>query len=60
MTTLALPELLQTLIRFDTTNPPGNERECLQYLDGVLTGAGCVVARTHPKEENYARSAQPP
>ena len=26
----------------------------------LLTGAGCVVARTHPKEENYARSAQPP
>jgi acetylornithine deacetylase/succinyl-diaminopimelate desuccinylase-like protein len=33
-------ELLQTLIRFDTTNPPGNERECIAYVDGLLTEAG--------------------
>ena len=25
-------EMLQRLIRFDTTNPPGNERECVAYI----------------------------
>jgi acetylornithine deacetylase/succinyl-diaminopimelate desuccinylase-like protein len=25
-------ELLQNLIRFDTTNPPGNEAECVAYV----------------------------
>jgi acetylornithine deacetylase/succinyl-diaminopimelate desuccinylase-like protein len=34
-------ELLQTLIRFDTTNPPGNEGECLNYIHRLLTEAGC-------------------
>lgn len=24
-------ELLQKLVRFNTTNPPGNERECIIY-----------------------------
>jgi len=24
-------EILQNLIRFDTTNPPGNERPCIEY-----------------------------
>ncbi len=33
-------ELLQRLVRFDTTNPPGNERECIHYLDGLLRAAG--------------------
>ena len=33
-------ELLQTLIRYDTTNPPGNERECAQYCQDVLAQAG--------------------
>ncbi len=33
-------ELLQTLIRFDTTNPPGNEAECIAYIDNLLTEAG--------------------
>jgi acetylornithine deacetylase/succinyl-diaminopimelate desuccinylase-like protein len=42
-------ELLQNLIRFDTTNPPGNEVECIQYIDGLLTEAGfetTLLART--------------
>jgi acetylornithine deacetylase/succinyl-diaminopimelate desuccinylase-like protein len=34
-------ELLQRLIRFDTTNPPGNERECVAYISNLLTEAGC-------------------
>jgi hypothetical protein len=25
-------ELLQRLIRFETTNPPGNERECIDWV----------------------------
>ena len=33
-------ELLQNLIRFDTTNPPGNEAECITYINGLLTEAG--------------------
>ncbi len=33
-------ELLQDLIRFDTTNPPGNEGECVAYLDRLLTAGG--------------------
>ena len=33
-------ELLQALIRHDTTNPPGNERECAQYCQQVLNAVG--------------------
>ena len=33
-------EMLQTLVRMDTTNPPGNEILCIQYLDNLLQEAG--------------------
>ncbi len=33
-------ELLQNLIRFDTTNPPGNESPLVEYIDSLLTAAG--------------------
>ncbi|MCL5073898.1 MAG: M20/M25/M40 family metallo-hydrolase [Actinobacteria bacterium] len=33
-------ELLQNLIRFDTSNPPGNEIECIKYLNEIFTNAG--------------------
>ena len=33
-------ELLQQLIRFNTTNPPGNERECIEWIDEVLRDGG--------------------
>ncbi len=33
-------DLLQKLITFDTTNPPGNELECIKYIDGLLKQAG--------------------
>jgi acetylornithine deacetylase/succinyl-diaminopimelate desuccinylase-like protein len=33
-------ELLQNLIRFDTTNPPGNEEACIRYINGLLSEAG--------------------
>ena len=36
-------ELLQQLIRFDTTNPPGNEADCIAFVRGVLEDAGCEV-----------------
>jgi acetylornithine deacetylase/succinyl-diaminopimelate desuccinylase-like protein len=32
--------LLQRLIRFDTVNPPGNEREAQEFLAGYLAEAG--------------------
>jgi acetylornithine deacetylase/succinyl-diaminopimelate desuccinylase-like protein len=36
-------ELLQQLIRFDTSNPPGNERECIEWIRGLLEEFGCDV-----------------
>lgn len=33
-------EILQRLIRFDTTNPPGNEYACVMYLKSLLDDAG--------------------
>jgi acetylornithine deacetylase/succinyl-diaminopimelate desuccinylase-like protein len=36
-------DLLQQLIRFDTTNPPGNEADCIGYIRGLLTGAGVAT-----------------
>jgi acetylornithine deacetylase/succinyl-diaminopimelate desuccinylase-like protein len=40
MSNPAPPELLQHLIRFDTTNPPGNEGACIRYVNQLLTAAG--------------------
>jgi acetylornithine deacetylase/succinyl-diaminopimelate desuccinylase-like protein len=36
-------EVLAKLIRFHTVNPPGNERECLEWLAGYLEDAGLEV-----------------
>lgn len=33
-------ELLQQLIRFNTTNPPGNEKECVHYIRRLIESAG--------------------
>lgn len=33
-------DMCQALLRFDTTNPPGNERIAADYLDGKLKEAG--------------------
>ena len=33
-------ELLRSLLRFDTTNPPGNEAECVAFLADHLRAAG--------------------
>ncbi|MGB8213749.1 MAG: M20/M25/M40 family metallo-hydrolase [Anaerolineales bacterium] len=51
-------ELLQALIRFDTTNPPGNERACIEYINGLLKEAGIettIVARTPERPNLIAR-----
>jgi acetylornithine deacetylase/succinyl-diaminopimelate desuccinylase-like protein len=36
-------QLLAQLLRFDTTNPPGNERECIDWVRGLLEEIGCDV-----------------
>src|SRR5919204_1114860 len=33
-------ELLQQLLRFDTSNPPGAEKDCVTYIDQLLTTVG--------------------
>ena len=33
-------EVLQRLVRFNTVNPPGDEREAIEYLEQYLTQAG--------------------
>jgi len=33
-------DMLRTLVRYDTTNPPGNEAECIGYLDQLLQEGG--------------------
>ena len=51
-------ELLQTLIRFDTTNPPGNERACIEYINGLLKEAGfetTLIARNPERPNLVAR-----
>lgn len=57
-------ELLQQLIRFDTVNPPGNERLLQEYLLGELTGAGfeCELLGAEPQRPNLVarlRGADP-
>ncbi|MGV7223306.1 MAG: M20/M25/M40 family metallo-hydrolase [Nitrospinales bacterium] len=37
-------ELLQNLIRIDTTNPPGNETPCITYINELLKEAGFDTA----------------
>ena len=56
-------ELLQKLIRFDTVNPPGNERAAQEYLSAYLTEAGfeCELLGAEPERPNLvARLRAPP
>jgi acetylornithine deacetylase/succinyl-diaminopimelate desuccinylase-like protein len=51
-------ELLQRLIQFDTTNPPGNEAECISFINELLTGSGIkttILARTPERPNLIAR-----
>lgn len=50
--------LLQDLIRFNTVNPPGNERVAQEHLAGMLEGADLEVellGRTHERPNLVAR-----
>src|SRR4030081_688552 len=33
-------DVLRELVRFNTVNPPGNERPAIEYLEGYLRAAG--------------------
>lgn len=51
-------ELLQRLLRFDTSNPPGNERECIDWIRGLLEELGCevrILARESSRPNLIAR-----
>ena len=53
-------ELLQRLLRFDTTNPPGNERECIAWIAGLLKELGVevrIVAKVPERPNLIARLA---
>ncbi|PKB83751.1 MAG: peptidase M20 [SAR202 cluster bacterium Io17-Chloro-G9] len=53
-------ELAQSLIRFDTSNPPGNETQCVGYIDGLLRNAGfltTLVARSPGRPNLITRLA---
>jgi len=51
-------ELLRQLIRFDTTNPPGDEAECVGWVKDLCDGAGLetrVLARDAARPSLLAR-----
>jgi acetylornithine deacetylase/succinyl-diaminopimelate desuccinylase-like protein len=51
-------ELARDLIRFDTTNPPGNEGECIAYVQHLLDDAGVesrIVAKDDARPNLIAR-----
>ena len=51
-------ELLRELIRFDTTNPPGNETACVGHVQQLLEDAGVesrIVARDEARPNLIAR-----
>ena len=37
--------ILRRLIRFDTTNPPGGERSCVEWIDELLSDEGFATRR---------------
>lgn len=47
-------ELLQKLIQFDTTNPPGNEAACVSFIADLLASAGIppILIARHPNRPN--------
>jgi acetylornithine deacetylase/succinyl-diaminopimelate desuccinylase-like protein len=51
-------ELLQRLIRFDTTNPPGNERPCIEWIAELVRAVGVepqIVAKDPERPSLIAR-----
>ena len=50
--------MLQDLIRFDTTNPPGHETECIEYIGCLLNCVGIeyqIFAKEESRPNLYAR-----
>lgn len=45
--------MLQCLIRFNTSNPPGDEEECVKYIQEVLKSAG-IESKIFSKEPKRA------
>ena len=41
--------LLRQLVRFDTTNPPGNERACIEWVQGLLAAYG-IQSRLYARD----------
>jgi acetylornithine deacetylase/succinyl-diaminopimelate desuccinylase-like protein len=54
-------ELLQSLIRFDTVNPPGNERAAIEHLERILTDVGfqCELLAAVPERPNLVARLSP-
>lgn len=51
-------ELLQNLIRFNTTNPPGHELACVQYINSLMQEAGIetmLLAKDNKRPNLVAR-----
>lgn len=51
-------KILQNLIQFDTTNPPGNEAKCIDYISQLLIDAGIettILARSPDRPNLVAR-----
>jgi acetylornithine deacetylase/succinyl-diaminopimelate desuccinylase-like protein len=64
---LNVVELTQRLIRFDTSNPPGNERACVEYIRELVEAAGleAIVRSRDPERPNLiarlrGRGERPP
>jgi acetylornithine deacetylase/succinyl-diaminopimelate desuccinylase-like protein len=55
-------EVLQRLIRFNTVNPPGNERPAIDYLEQFLTAAGfeTEVLGAEPQRPNLIATLKAP
>jgi acetylornithine deacetylase/succinyl-diaminopimelate desuccinylase-like protein len=50
---LDVVEILRELIRFDSSNPPGKERACIEYVAGLLRAGGVEpVILGHPERPN--------
>jgi acetylornithine deacetylase/succinyl-diaminopimelate desuccinylase-like protein len=47
-------EVLGRLIRFNTVNPPGDEREAIEWLSGYLTAAGLECEIDGPEPERVS------
>src|SRR5262245_12237428 len=51
-------DLLGDLLRFDTTNPPGNEGACIAHVQRLVEDAGCetrIVSRDDARPNLVAR-----